>query len=321
LIDGKVDGMRLLIGYDGSAHADQALNDLPYAGLGSSKPTQAVVLSAADLWPIRSHWTYEELTPEQRRKMALTEQLAYELSMDAMREAREHARAGADKLRSLRPDWDIEQRACPGPPAATLIKLAAEREADLIVLGSRGRSAIRGLLLGSVSRRVLAHAPCTVRVGRQLDARRTGGPARILVGLDGSEHALRAVRAVASRDWPRGTGVRVVTALDVHLITARCSVNAVGDEPRLCEPDVDARTWIGRIYDTLAEDLKTADLSADLVIREGDASTVLLREADDFAASAIFLGATGLRGWDQFVIGSVSTTVAEHARCSVEIVR
>jgi nucleotide-binding universal stress UspA family protein len=313
--------MRLVIGYDGSAHANQAIDDLSHAGFGSSKPSHAIVLSAADLWPIRPHWTYEELTPEQRRRMLLTEQVAYDLAMDAMREAREHARAGADRLRSLWPEWEIEDRSCPGPPAATLISMAAEREADLIVLGSRGRSAIRGLLLGSVSRRVLAHAPCTVRIGRQFDERRTNAPARILIGLDGSEHALRAARAVASRDWPRGTGVRVVTALDVHLITGRCSVNAVGDEPQRCEPDVDARTWIGRIYDTLVDDLKAADLYADLVIRDGDASAVLLREADAFAATCIFLGATGLRGWDRFVIGSVSNTVAEQARCSVEIVR
>ena len=49
-----------------------------------------------------------------------------------------------------------------GAPASVLC--AAGQDADLLVVGARGRSRVGALLLGSVSRQVVAHAPCPVLV-------------------------------------------------------------------------------------------------------------------------------------------------------------
>ncbi|MDA8170430.1 MAG: universal stress protein [Nitrospiraceae bacterium] len=51
-----------------------------------------------------------------------------------------------------------------GHPADKIVKMAAEKGCDLIVVGHKGRSAIEGFLLGSVSRRVAAEAGCTVTI-------------------------------------------------------------------------------------------------------------------------------------------------------------
>lgn len=51
-----------------------------------------------------------------------------------------------------------------GPPARTIVAWAAEREADLIVIGSRGLGSIEGFMLGSVSHKVTALADCPVLV-------------------------------------------------------------------------------------------------------------------------------------------------------------
>lgn len=53
-----------------------------------------------------------------------------------------------------------------GSPAAQILDSAAEAGADLIVVGSRGHSAIRDMMLGGVTHRVLRHAPCTVLCAR-----------------------------------------------------------------------------------------------------------------------------------------------------------
>jgi nucleotide-binding universal stress UspA family protein len=53
-----------------------------------------------------------------------------------------------------------------GPPADAILNVAQVRECDLIVMGSRGRGALAGLLLGSVSHRVVAHARMPVMVVR-----------------------------------------------------------------------------------------------------------------------------------------------------------
>ena len=53
----------------------------------------------------------------------------------------------------------------------------------------------------------------------------------------------------------------------------------------------------------------------------GDPRIVLLREARSWEADCIFLGSRGLAGIDRFLLGSVSSSVATHAPCTVEIVR
>ena len=53
-----------------------------------------------------------------------------------------------------------------GHPADQIVHQAAERKADMIVMGHRGKSRLQRWLLGSVSKRVLSYAPCTVTVVR-----------------------------------------------------------------------------------------------------------------------------------------------------------
>ncbi len=57
-------------------------------------------------------------------------------------------------------------RVVEGDPAPELIRVAEETQADLIVLGSQGRTGLARLFLGSVARNVLLHAPCSVLIDR-----------------------------------------------------------------------------------------------------------------------------------------------------------
>jgi nucleotide-binding universal stress UspA family protein len=68
----------------------------------------------------------------------------------------------AAEMRDVESDWEILQ----GDPAVEIIALAAERNADLIVVGSRGLGALSATLLGSVSRAVVHDADRPVLVAR-----------------------------------------------------------------------------------------------------------------------------------------------------------
>ena len=59
-----------------------------------------------------------------------------------------------------------EYKQISGSPGRIICKLAREWQADLIVMGHRGRSGLPELLLGSVSNYVLHHAPCSVMIAQ-----------------------------------------------------------------------------------------------------------------------------------------------------------
>ncbi len=53
-----------------------------------------------------------------------------------------------------------------GDPATAIINVATTRQSDVIIMGSRGLGMLAGLLLGSTSQKVVAHAPCPVLIVR-----------------------------------------------------------------------------------------------------------------------------------------------------------
>jgi len=59
---------------------------------------------------------------------------------------------------------EIKAEAVIGHPADQIVRYAAEKGCDMIVLGHRGRSKIADWLLGSVSKRVSSYSPCTVTI-------------------------------------------------------------------------------------------------------------------------------------------------------------
>jgi nucleotide-binding universal stress UspA family protein len=106
-----------------------------------------------------------------------------------------------------------------GSPAWAIVLEAEALNADLVVVGSQGHSLLGRWILGSVSQTVLTHAVGSVRIGR---GRRTqpNRPLHILVGVDGSTEAEKAVRAVARRIWPAGTDIRLMMVLNPFLVSA-----------------------------------------------------------------------------------------------------
>jgi nucleotide-binding universal stress UspA family protein len=61
---------------------------------------------------------------------------------------------------------DVEKLIAEGDPTQQISQIAAARQADAVVVGSRGRSEANGLLLGSVSHKVAQLVPCTCIIAR-----------------------------------------------------------------------------------------------------------------------------------------------------------
>ena len=85
--------------------------------------------------------------------------------MDQRRAAREVA-AQALVVRGRRAGVAVEFLVWEGEPGPAIIEAAAAERADLLVVGTRGRSRVERMVLGSVSDHVVRHAPCPVLIVR-----------------------------------------------------------------------------------------------------------------------------------------------------------
>lgn len=306
--------MKILIAYDGSNYADDALRSLSNAGLPSK--AEVLVMSIADVFvppAIREEDMFPPHEPEAIQR-------AHERAEQKLREAGEMAQRAAEQVRGNFPGWQVSHEAVADSPAWALIRKSDEWQPDLTVLGARGHSVLGGrLILGSVSQRVLYEAKCSVRIARST-RKAADVPIRILIGVDHSKDSNAAVEAVCSRNWPRGTEARLLAAVDtVMAITPDSSQPAimkwieVGDE----------ENWeaVRKIFEPAAEKLRVLGLDAAVMIRRGNPADEIIDEAETWGAECIFLGAKGTRGIERLLLGSVSSAVSARAHCSVEVVR
>lgn len=304
--------MNVLIGYDASPGAQIALEDLLRAGLPPHP--QITVLSVADLWSelLATHSSYDEAYPY---AMATARAMASE----AMAEAQAHAKEGAAWVSNHFPHATVRATALADSPSRALVREAEERWADLLVVGSHGRSRLERLFLGSVSQHVMTYAGCSVRIAHRSDSA-AGIPLRLIVGVDGSPGASGAVRAVARRHWPQGTATRVVVAVERPLSLLIPGPHGLGGT-WLADSSEDPKAWGFHAAKAAADDLQRAGGSAVPVLRQGSPKRVLIDEAAAWSADCVFVGAHGVRGSERPATGSVATAVAMRATCSVEVIR
>lgn len=211
---------------------------------------------------------------------------------------------------------DVTTRAVEG--GATEVLLAAAADADLLVVGSRGRGGFRGLLLGSVSAACVQHATCPVLVHRGEDTPPSGsttphGPGTIVVGVDGSPESGRALRFAVLLARKLGHDVRTITTWQWPEALNR-------DEPPFdhWSPEQDALSSASSALDA-AEDLIDDDVQVRSELVEGPAAAVLLEASRD--ATLLVLGSRGLGGFRGLLVGSVGQECAQHASCPVVIHR
>ena len=305
--------MKILIAYDGSDCAKDAIEDLPRAGL--PRVAEALMLSVAEVFLQPSSSSAPTLPAE----VPVAVQRAWTQATHAVDEARALAQHARTQLLLAFPAWEVQAEACADSPAWAVVKQADTWHPDLIVVGSHGRSTLGRFVLGSVSQKILTEARCSVRVGRRHRPPQADS-VRLLIGVDGSPDAEAAVRAVAARAWPPGSAVRLVTALDARMCTALAFMRLPGQSGTE-RSDTDESAWMSGTLDAMAAPLHTRGLAVSSVIRAGDPKQVLLEEAEHWEVDGLFVGARGLSRVERFLLGSVSAAVAARAPCSVEVVR
>ena len=304
--------MRILLAVDGSKFSDAATQTV----IVQARPegTEVRVLNVIDI-----------LTNQ------LPEMMAYYPGIEHARDARRKLgdtlvtkTAGLLRSKGLSVTTAVEL----GSPKSKIIDTAAEWHADLIVLGSHGRTGLDRFLLGSLPDSILRHAHCSVELVRiprpakgskSMDGAKKGSLRRILLAVDDSKFAEAASRLLLEQVRPDETEVRVlhvVEPLPFLVARGRGGYDAALDEVKEARAK-QAEDLVAKI----AEMLRAKGLKVSTAIAKGDPKSKIIDAAEQWNAGLIVLGSLGGTGLERFLMGSVSDAVVRHAHCSVEVAR
>ncbi|AQZ63255.1 Universal stress protein family [[Actinomadura] parvosata subsp. kistnae] len=274
------DELGVVVGYDGSPQAGQALRWGAAEAAGRSVP-----LTVCHAWDWPHHEWPGELVP-------------LEL---VLRPARRLVKAAAAWAGRHHPGLPVNTLTGRGSPSALLTDLSAD--AELIVVGSRGHGALHAMAAGSVSSHVASHARCPVIVMRGDPQER--GAREVLVGFDGSPASKAALRFAATQAHRLGSPVHAVIA---HRERER---EADTLELRIQAQGLAWEELIGR-------QRAQPGLQASVELVDEPARRALLEAARK--ACLLVVGARGLGEVRGLLLGSVSQAMVHHAPCPVAVV-
>ncbi len=198
-----------------------------------------------------------------------------------------------------------------GEPAARILRTAHDRDADVIVLGSHGRSGLSRLVLGSTAEDVLRRAHVPVLLIRQPHKARTR---TIAVAVDlgpESEHVLASAFELAnSLDDAR-----------VHVLHAYAPVVVPSEYGGGTIPYESLHKAARESLRELAAPYAKLPTMGNCVVDLGDPTTVILELADALSVDLLVLGTHGRQGLARLMVGSVAESVLRQAHMPVLIAK
>lgn len=139
---------------------------------------------------------------------------------------------------------------------------------------------------------------------------------KILLAYDGSDHADKAIERAAMLAGKLDAALTVISVTpDLCLPSTELSMEQCEDITRAYGRE--AESAMGKVRKTLS----ARGIAAEMLIVNGEAVESILKSAESIGADLIVLGSRGRRGAARMLLGSVSSKVAEYAKCDVLIVK
>lgn len=207
----------------------------------------------------------------------------------------------------------LDVRMLDGTPHVSIIEEAERSQADLVVLGTHGRTGVARALLGSVAERTVRYAHCPVLIARPHTS-----SGNVIIATDFSNPALPAVHAAA--DEVRRIGGRLIA---VHCVDR----SELDWTYRIPTPgrDVIIEHAVAEMHRSaraqLAAALDIAGVAGDCEVLEGRPAEEIVEASARHDAELIVVGTAGRTGLSRVTLGSVAERVVRTAEVPVLVVR
>ncbi len=218
---------------------------------------------------------------------------------DALGEAQRLAERERALIKTVCEEGEVYER---------IVDLAEGENADIIVMGRRGRGRLERSLIGSVTARVIGHAQRDVFVVPDGSAL---GWKKILFATDGSKFSARAAEKAVSFARSYGGELVVLSVVDVPPEFYAEAPKAVEDLVRKAKEYAFA----------VGEMAAAAGVKSESFVREAEAFEAIIRLAKEQAVDVIVVGSHGRTGLRRLLMGSVTEKVIGHAPCPVLVAK
>ncbi len=237
-----------------------------------------------------------------------------------MDEAQAYLNAAASRV-SVAPAV-VETKTVSGSPADAIVHYAEENDIDLIVMSSHGRTGSSRWVYGSVAEKVMHHAPCATAIIRAHVEVEMFQNRKILVPLDGSELAERALDPAFA----------LARAVDSDVVLLRVvagreplpeSMTPIGDqvEAALGVADMQERAEAEAYLQRVFAGHDNQHLFFDVQTTSGDVADSIIAYADSQNVDLIVISSHGRSGIGRWLHGSVAEKVLRGANCATVIIR
>ena len=228
------------------------------------------------------------------------------------------------KARAVDRGISAHTRIATGIPSEEVLSVATGEDPDLIVVGTRGKTGLAHVLLGSTAERIIRGAPCPVLAVRgetqdeeepaEQGRRDPGHLERILVPVDFSDCSLDALEYAAL------VAQRSKTALILLHVLEPISYALDFTLPNRAKRESIKAGYAKRLSD-LVSALTSAGVRSEFQILGGLPTDSILDKARTQAADLIVMGTHGRRGLSHTFFGSIAETVLRKSSCPVLMVR
>lgn len=205
-----------------------------------------------------------------------------------------------------------------GMPSQQINEAAKARKSDLIIMGTRGRTGLAHVLLGSTAEGVVRGAPCPVLTVRSVPGRGQPAPAlqirHILVPVDFSDCSIEALEYAVQAARVFAASVTILHVLEPASYGLDFTLSHAGDAQR-------ARTVLETRLDDFATLFREQGLTAGASLKSGVPGSAIVENAQAVGADLIVMGTHGRRGFSHLVSGSVAEAVLRQAPCPVLTVK
>jgi nucleotide-binding universal stress UspA family protein len=265
---------RLLLSADGSKFSEGAVREA--IGLAKTCSSKLYVVSVVEVNP-----EFEAIAPGIVEK--------------AERETRQYLEEVKGK--ALKEGADCEIIVHEGEsPHQYIVDEASKKKVEMIIMGRHGRTGLKRLMMGSVTAKVIGHAPCKVLV---VPKAATVAYKKILIATDGSKYSEAAAReamSIAKRRESSLIALSVATK-NANLPNAKKSVEKI------------------------RRDAEKEKIKVETLTPKGMPYKVIVDTAERKNADLIVVGSHGRTGLEKLLMGSVTERVIGHAECAVLVVK